>query len=99
MPKDFCSFFPEKIDDYVLKSCCKLHDEMYVVGGSWRKRKDVDLNFYKCLKHRIPKTLGWKRNIFKAVAWSMYAAVRSFGWCPWSYQWAKRKIKSWRNSA
>ena len=67
-----CTCFIDKIGKYYHGMCCQLHDYNYV--RQHISRKEADKRLLKCLK----------KNTYKPIAYSMYYAVRTFGFIFWN---------------
>jgi len=69
--KDYCTLFFEKLNDYDISGCCKIHDDDYEKQSISRKEADRDLRL--CVNTVSKSTVG---NI-------MYLGVRIAGWIFW----------------
>ena len=79
--RGYCTCFWDKILNYVLIPCCKLHDFNY--GKQHISRAEADKRLFNCLK----------KHSFFLLAGFMWLGVRTFGW----YFWRKARKEKMKN--
>ncbi len=68
---DYCTLFFDKIKDYDISGCCRMHDEEYEDPNVDRKKADNDLK--ECVNKVTNSNIGD----------AMFIGVRVFGWIFW----------------
>lgn len=71
------------------KTACILHDELYLLGGSERERKQADIRLYQdMVRHSLDYFRGGRvgsQAWFLFLAYIYYIAVRLFGKSQFNY--------------
>ena len=84
--KDYCTLFFEKIGDYDISGCCKMHDEDY--ENQLKPRKEADKDLRLCVNRVSHSKVG---NV-------MLVGVRLAGWIFWYWHKFSKYKKSKKKS-
>lgn len=78
-PKDYCTLFFDKINDYDISGCCLIHDQEYRDPNVSRYKSDRNLRL--CVNNVSHSRIGD----------FMYLGVRIFGWIFWYWHRLKNR--------
>ena len=77
--------------DYVITASCKIHDDIYEIGGTKDQRLQADLGFLWRNLSDINKIEDYrKKKRYAKLAILYYILVRTFGWISWGISNIKR---------